>query len=68
MRGSLRTSAVGGVPPGETPPCESDTRAGISFPQDELRHGWAALPIVLISAVAVLMAVGLIAMVVALLD
>jgi hypothetical protein len=56
------------VPPGETPPCESDTRAGISFPQDELRHGWAALPIVLISAVAVLMAVGLIAMVVALLD
>ncbi|MEJ8667676.1 DUF6480 family protein [Streptomyces sp. MS1.AVA.1] len=30
-----------GVPPGETPPAEDDTTSAISYPQSELRRGWA---------------------------
>ncbi|KUO06489.1 DUF6480 family protein [Streptomyces caeruleatus] len=55
-----------GVPPGETPPAESDSTAGISYPQNELRRGWAAGPLVLIMLVVALVVAGLIAMVVAL--
>lgn len=56
----------GGVPPGETPPAEADSTAGISYPQPELRRGWAAMPLVLIMGVVVLVAIGLIAMAVVL--
>ncbi|MFJ8536204.1 DUF6480 family protein [Streptomyces sp. NPDC093591] len=55
-----------GVPPGETPPAEAGGTAGISHPQPELRKGWGAMPLVLIMAVVALVAIGLIAMVVAL--
>ncbi len=55
-----------GVPPGETPPAEADSTAGISYPQNELRRGWGAAPLVLIMLVVALVAIGLIAMVVAL--
>ncbi|WP_336111371.1 DUF6480 family protein [Streptomyces sp. PTD9-10] len=56
----------GGIPPGETPPAEGSTTSGISFPEPELRKGWAAMPLVLIMLVVALIAVGLIAMAVAL--
>ncbi|MDI3406916.1 DUF6480 family protein [Streptomyces cavernicola] len=59
--------AGGTVPPGETPPGEAGTSAGISYPQPELRRGWGPLPIVLIIVVTLLFAVGLIAMAVSLL-
>ncbi|MET7475973.1 DUF6480 family protein [Streptomyces sp. NPDC005648] len=56
----------GGVAPGETPPAEGGTH-GISHPEPpELRKGWGAMPLVLIMAIVALVAVGLIAMVVAL--
>ncbi|MDO0910997.1 DUF6480 family protein [Streptomyces sp. DT2A-34] len=55
-----------GVPPGETPPAEAGGTAGISHPQPELRKGWGAMPLVLIMVVVALVAIGLIAMVVAL--
>ncbi|WP_369268855.1 DUF6480 family protein [Streptomyces sp. R11] len=55
-----------GVPPGETPPAEADTTSAISYPQSELRRGWGPMPIVLIMLVVALVAIGLIAMVVAL--
>ncbi|MFF1298327.1 MULTISPECIES: DUF6480 family protein [unclassified Streptomyces] len=53
----------GGVAPGETPPAEGGTH-GISHPEPpELRKGWGAMPLTLIMVVV---AVGLIAMMVAL--
>lgn len=55
-----------GVPPGETPPAESGTTSGISYPQPELRRGWGAMPIALIMVVVAMVAIGLIAMAVAL--
>ncbi|MEV0691583.1 DUF6480 family protein [Streptomyces sp. NPDC050388] len=56
----------GGVSPGETPPAEGGTY-GISYPEPhEPRKGWGTMAIVLIMAVVVLVAIGLIAMVVAL--
>ncbi|MGW1727486.1 DUF6480 family protein [Streptomyces sp. NPDC002306] len=55
----------GGVSPGETPPAEGGT-SGISYPVPELRKGWAAMPLTLIMVVVALIAVGLIAMAVAL--
>ncbi|MDQ0937712.1 DUF6480 family protein [Streptomyces turgidiscabies] len=56
----------GGVPPGETPPAEAGGTSGISHPQTELRKGWGAMPLVLIMVMVALVAIGLIAMVVAL--
>ncbi|MFD3840140.1 DUF6480 family protein [Streptomyces sp. NPDC058642] len=56
----------GGVSPGETPPAEGGTH-GISHPEPpELRKGWGAMPLTLIMVVVALVAVGLIAMMVAL--
>ncbi|MGW6737435.1 DUF6480 family protein [Streptomyces sp. NPDC055013] len=55
-----------GVPPGETPPAEADTTSAISYPQSELRRGWGPMPIALIMVVVALVAIGLIAMAVAL--
>ncbi|MFJ9026424.1 DUF6480 family protein [Streptomyces sp. NPDC102259] len=55
----------GDVSPGETPPAEGGTY-GISYPVPELRKGWGAMPLILIMVVVVLVAIGLIAMVVAL--
>ncbi|MBA2951738.1 DUF6480 family protein [Streptomyces himalayensis] len=56
----------GGVPPEETPPAEESIH-GIAYPEPvELRKAWGALPAVLIIAVAVLIAIGLIGMVVSL--
>lgn len=56
----------GSVPPGETPPAEGGTH-GISHPEPpELRKGWGPMPLVLIMAIVVLVAIGLIAMAVAL--
>lgn len=52
-----------GVPPTETPPAESGI-SGISYPEPELRRGWAALPLTLIMLVVALVAVGLVAMIV----
>lgn len=56
----------GGVPPGETPPAEAGGTSGISEPQRELRKGWGPMPLALIMAVVALVAIGLIAMIVAL--
>ena len=53
----------GGVPPGETPPAEASGTSGISHPQPELRKGWGPMPLTLIMVVV---AIGLIAMAVAL--
>ncbi len=55
-----------GVPPGETPPAEESSTAGISYPQSDLRRGWGPGPLALIMLVVVLVAIGLIAMAVAL--
>ncbi|MET9830742.1 DUF6480 family protein [Streptomyces sp. NPDC006385] len=55
-----------GVPPGETPPAEAGGTSAISHPQHELRRGWGPMPLVLIMAVVALVAIGLIAMAVAL--
>ncbi|MFD5795944.1 DUF6480 family protein [Streptomyces diastatochromogenes] len=55
-----------GVPPGETPPAEGSTTSGISYPEPELRKGWGPMPLALIMLVVALIAVGLIAMAVAL--
>ncbi|MGX1676099.1 DUF6480 family protein [Streptomyces sp. NPDC055400] len=57
---------TGGILPGETPPAEGDTTSGISYPEPELRKGWGPLPLALIMLVVALIAVGLIAMAVAL--
>lgn len=51
--------------PGETPPAEGGTY-GISHPVPELRKGWGPMPLTLIMVVVALVAIGLIAMVVAL--
>ncbi|MFG2555728.1 DUF6480 family protein [Streptomyces sp. NPDC048581] len=56
----------GGVPPGETPPAEAGSTSGISHPQPELRKGWGPMPLTLIMVVVALVAIGLIAMAVAL--
>ncbi|MGW1023613.1 DUF6480 family protein [Streptomyces sp. NPDC002577] len=54
----------GGAPPEETPPAEESIH-GIAYREPvEVRKGWEAVPLVLIFAVAVLIAIGLIAMVV----
>ncbi|AZQ32695.1 MULTISPECIES: DUF6480 family protein [Streptomyces] len=56
----------GGVSPGETPPAEGGTH-GISHPEPpELRKGWGPMPLALIMVVVALVAIGLIAMAVAL--
>ncbi|MFJ9822338.1 DUF6480 family protein [Streptomyces sp. NPDC101151] len=55
-----------GVPPGETPPAEGSTTAAISYPEPELRRGWGPVPLALIMLVVALIAVGLMAMAVAL--
>lgn len=55
-----------GVPPGETPAGEGSTTSGISYPEPELRKGWGPMPLTLIMLVVALIAVGLIAMAVAL--
>lgn len=56
----------GGVAPGDTPPAEGGTH-GISHPEPpELRKGWGPMPLVLIMVVVALVAIGLIAMAVAL--
>lgn len=56
----------GQVSPGETPPAEGGT-FGISHPEPpELRKGWGAMPLILIMVVVALIAIGLIAMAVAL--
>ncbi|MDR6978456.1 hypothetical protein J2X68_005182 [Streptomyces sp. 3330] len=56
----------GDASPGETPPAEGGTH-GISHPEPpELRKGWGAMPLTLIMIVVALVAIGLIAMVVAL--
>ncbi|MEU1457162.1 DUF6480 family protein [Streptomyces avermitilis] len=57
--------APGGVSPGDTPPAEGGTY-GISYPVPELRKGWGAMPLTLIMVVVALIAIGLIAMVAAL--
>ncbi len=54
-----------GVPPGETPPAEGST-SGISYPSPSYAGGWGLAPIVLIMLVVALVAIGLIAMAVAL--
>lgn len=58
--------AGGGTPPGETPPAEGSTTSAISYPEPELRRGWGPMPLALIMAVVALIAIGLIAMAVAL--
>jgi hypothetical protein len=51
----------------ETPPAESSTTEGISFPEPpELRKAWGPWPLVLILFVVALFVAGLIAMIVAL--
>lgn len=53
------------VPPGETPPAEGGI-SGISYQEpNERGRGWAAMPLTLIMLVVVLVAIGLIAMAVA---
>ncbi|MFF8731680.1 DUF6480 family protein [Streptomyces sp. NPDC015171] len=54
------------IPPGETPPGEGSTTSAISYPEPELRRGWGPVPLALILLVVALVAVGLIAMAVAL--
>ncbi len=56
----------GGVAPGETPPSEGGMY-GISHPEPpQLRKGWGPMALVLIMVVVALIAIGLIAMAVAL--
>ncbi|GAX57984.1 DUF6480 family protein [Streptomyces olivochromogenes] len=54
-----------GVSPGETPPAEGGI-SGISHPESSTGKAWGPMALVLIMVVVALVAIGLIAMVVAL--
>ncbi|MCM1948382.1 MULTISPECIES: DUF6480 family protein [Streptomyces] len=50
--GDPTPGAVGGVPPGETPPAESGTGTGTG-PYRPLRRGWAAGPLLIVGLLVV---------------